>query len=253
VAPDALARKPYGWSRFCEGVFMIKGLRSRRVAAVVAVVTLLIAVVVYAFLLLTRGDLESAYPAQPENVAYFDEAVIFDDLGVMTASSDLVLQGTVVDATPGVTHDFPDEAGGPETDRNIQLRVDRVVYNRHEIQVPDRIAVIEGWWAEGEGYAREGMPWSTVGDKGFFYLAAEDSDDPRGPYSYVSSSARITTNGTDVKPSGDRGAGPWASIGAGSQTASVELMVRQAAAAARAGRVMPAPEPRLSDMTETEQ
>ena len=89
-------------------------------AIVALVVLLLAAVLLYAYLFLNSGDTSSAYPDQPENVAYSDEVVIFEDLGTMTASSDLVVSGTVLGAAPGRSHNFPQAAGGPETERDLE-------------------------------------------------------------------------------------------------------------------------------------
>jgi len=82
--------------------------------AIIVVAVLVVAVLlIYLYMFLNRGATESAFPAQPENVAHGDEAVLFDDLDTMTASADLVVRGTVLGAAPGRTHEFPAEEGGP--------------------------------------------------------------------------------------------------------------------------------------------
>jgi hypothetical protein len=221
--------------------------------AIIVVAVLVVAVLIYLYMFLNRGDTDSAFPPQPENVAYGDEAVVYDDLGTMTASSDLVVRGTVLGAAPGRTHEFPVEEGGPETDRNLAVRVDEVVYNRHGVRVPTRILVIEGWWSGGEGFAWEGMPWSQEGDSGYFYLVAEKGTTPEEPYSYVSSYGRALVAPDGIKPSGDRGAGPWASLNTASDVSTIDILVRTAAEAARTGAADPVPEPPVYEAPETGQ
>lgn len=84
---------------------------SRRIVVVVAVVVG-VAIVVYAVMYLNRGDTSSSqssrtFPTEARGVAFVDEAVIYDDLGRMTATADLVVRGSVRDATAGKTTQLP--------------------------------------------------------------------------------------------------------------------------------------------------
>ncbi|GAA3544651.1 hypothetical protein AFL01nite_16430 [Aeromicrobium flavum] len=181
---------------------------------VVAVVAALF--VVWLVLFLTRGDTSSAtgsdpYPDHAEGVAFVDEAVVYDDLGRMAATANVVVRGTVTEVAPGATHQYtPEQSVADETDRVLTVRVDEVVANgaRGAPAVGTSIRIVEGWWSEGIGYETEGMPWSEVGQEGYFFLAKDSG--PSGGYTYVGTTGRALLTDEGAEVSGDHhGDGPW--------------------------------------------
>lgn len=217
---------------------------ARSVVTRLAILVLIAAAVVYLFMYLDRGQTESEsrgqqpnpYPAEPENVAFLDEEIFYEDLGTMTADAHLVVKGTVLQAAPGKHHDLPAEAGGPYTERELTLRIDEVIRGNTPPELPSTIRVVEGWWADGVGFAREGMPWSQAGAQGYFYLVNQPGNGPDGPYSYITSNGRVLVVAQGVDPSGDEEGGPWASLRSDATARELEDLIRAAAASPGAKR-----------------
>ncbi len=91
----------------------------QRVLLVVAIL-LGVVLVIYAVMLLNRGETQSSseFPQRSEGIAFIDEAVTYDEFGQMTASAELVLSRTPADhqtAGPGV--DLADPEPEPATAR----------------------------------------------------------------------------------------------------------------------------------------
>lgn len=206
------------------------------------VVLVLVLVLAWIVMFATKGDTDSAYPAHPERVAEGKPAVYYQHLGTMTASSDFVVKGEVLSASPGKELRYEASEGRTETQRNLRVRIDAVIYNPEQVVVPATVEMIEGWWAKGVGYAWEGMPWATTGDAAYFYLTAQDAS-PAGPYSYVSDFGRVLVDAHGRGPSGDHHGGPWQRLGEQPERGVVEDTVRKAADAAQSGAARPARKP----------
>lgn len=221
------------------------GLMTARRIALTAAVLILVLALIWLAMYLNRGSTDSTapYPTEPERVAQGKPAIYYQDLGTMTASSLLVFEGTVLSAHPGEVLRFREDEGGPETERNLEVRVDSVLYNPTGVALPDVVDVIEGWWSEGEGYAWEGMPWAQPQDRGYFYVTSSDRSGPAGPYSYVSDFGRVVMNQRGVRPSGAVHDGPWRSLGTNANEEAVAALIRAAVHDAQSGKAKPAPAP----------
>lgn len=231
-----------------------------RVIWVLAIV-LVVALVIYAVMFMNRGKTQSSsqFPQRADGIVFVDEAVTYDELGRMTASTDLVVQGTVETVAQGMTHRYPpSEAMADEVDRLITVGVDDVVYS-DGTKPSGTISVIEGWWSQGVGYALEGMPWAKPGDKGYFYLVA-DPVYPAGTYTYVGSTGRVLLTGDEVSVN-HHCHGPWDDTVAGRDLEgprmrdangevrpdAVEKAILAAAESARRGESKPVPRPRITE------
>lgn len=143
----------------------------RRFVLTCLLAVLLALFLVWLVLFLNRGETSAtapaAFPAEPDGIAFVDEAVVEDDLGRMAATADLIVRGAAQSAAPGETHRYTDQEGlADETDRLLSVQVDEVLFSADGIRIPaagSRIAVIEGWWSGGIGYHVEGMPWAKPG------------------------------------------------------------------------------------------
>lgn len=122
--------------------------------------------------ILWPGTEPEPFPERPEGVYAASDARSFTDIATMTASSALVVKGTVTATGPGETIEYDDGSGSVQTNREVTITVEDVLYNRYEIEEPATVVMVEGYWEDGVGYTREGMPWVEVGDSGYFYLAA---------------------------------------------------------------------------------
>ncbi len=58
---------------------MARNRTAVRTAIIVVVVLILAAALLYVYMLLNAGETTSAHPARPENVAYGDEAVAYEE------------------------------------------------------------------------------------------------------------------------------------------------------------------------------
>ncbi len=225
-------------------------IATRRKILAALVVLLLVAAGIWLYLFLTAGQLTSAnseeFPEEATGISYSKPAVYHRDLGTLTASSDIVLEGTILDAGPGETFAFPEDAGGSETVRELRIAVDRIRYNPDGIELPETVKVVEGWWADGVGFAYEDMPWAKTGQRGYFYLQTDVGGTASGPYYYTSDFGRLLIGKAGLSPSGGHHGGPWAELGADLNASRVELRIQQAIDDSIAGRAKPASLPNTS-------
>lgn len=186
------------------------------------------------------------YPVQPEGTYAAAEARSFTDLATMTASSALVVRATATDTGPGETIEYHDGAGSAHTEREVTLAVEEVLYQRYEVDVTETIVMIDGYWDDGVGYAREGVPWVESGDSGYFYLSAPPPErrDSQN-YSTISQHGRVLLGedlSVDVTGHWEE-EGPWAAAGLDAQDArdasTFEKQIETAAEAAAAGTAEP--------------
>ncbi|WP_344482387.1 hypothetical protein [Glycomyces endophyticus] len=183
------------------------------------------------------------FPDQPESVYHAAEVRTFDNLGTMTASSALVVHGTAVEARPGETVVLDDGSEASVTGREVVVEVDQVVFDRFGIEAPETVVVAEGFWENGIGYTLEGMPWTEVGQSGYFYLAGpppalrEDE-----LYTYVHETGRVLI-GTSLEvsiPGHWQEEGPWATADlADGASTSFTTAIQSAAEAAESGEAIP--------------
>lgn len=179
---------------------------ARRRWSIVAVAILVAALVTYGILYLNRGRTQSeVFPDRADGVAYVDEAVVYDELGLMTKAADLIIWGKVSAAAPGETHTYAEDAGPPETDRVLTIQVIDVIKSQDHPGAS--IQVVEGWWSKSVGYAIEDMPWAAAGQEGIFYLERDGS----GKYAYVGTPGRVVlaSDGRAVVSGGHDGDNPW--------------------------------------------
>ncbi|MFB9661332.1 hypothetical protein ACFQS3_01280 [Glycomyces mayteni] len=182
------------------------------------------------------------FPDQPESVYHAADVRTFDDLGTMTASSALVVHGTAVEARPGDTVALDDGSETTVTGREVVVEVDQVVFDRFGIEAPETVVVAEGFWENGIGYTREGMPWTEVGQSGYFYLAGpppalrEDE-----LYTYIHETGRVLiAPSLEVSIPGHwQEEGPWAAADlADGTSASFTTAIQSAAEAAESGEAI---------------
>ncbi|MFG2052762.1 hypothetical protein ACGFI9_01905 [Micromonospora sp. NPDC048930] len=121
--------------------------------------------------------------ARPESLAFGKEVYHFDTVAQMTATSHLVVYGTVTAVEPGRTasvDEDPAAVGGDTRLRNVTIEVWDVLHNPKNMLVPPTVTLEEeGWDEEGRGYISNNVTWSEVGDAGYFFLRRDlDVSDP---------------------------------------------------------------------------
>lgn len=152
-----------------------------------------------------RADPGVHYDAHPEALAFGKEMYEFDTVEKMTATSHLVVFGTVTAVETGRlagADEDPEEAGGDIRLRKVTIGQLDVLHNSKNLIIPPSITLEEeGWDEEGRGYIVNNVEWSEVGDTGYFFLrrAAGISD----PYTYqlVSSDGRALVVDGSLRPS----------------------------------------------------
>lgn len=184
------------------------------------------------------------YPDQPEAEYAAAEAREFADVATMTASSALVVRGAVAEAGPGDTIELDDGSGAVQTNREVTIDVEEIIFNRYGVEEPKTVVMHEGYWENGVGFAREGLPWTEIGDSGYFYLTAPPPEHhDSGTYSLIHQNGRVLIDeaaSEDVTVPGHwEEDGPWAPLGATAGAAAFEDEIRTAADTAEAGRVEP--------------
>lgn len=179
-----------------------------------------------------------AFTDTPEHLSYSTELQVYEDLGSMTASSDLVVKATVTGTSQGRTFGTAED-GGATTTREVHLRIDKVIYQKTQGQAPKSIVLAEGTWNDkGLGVMSEGLPWSKVGDTGYYYLSADDSYPTGDHYSLLWSQGRLLISGTGVSISGDHDVeGPWMGVDvSASGLSALEASITGAAHEAKTGK-----------------
>lgn len=186
----------------------------------------------------------SPYPERPEGVYIAADTREFTDLSTMTASSALVVEGTVTAVGPGDSIEFEDGSETVQTNREVTISVEAILHNRYAVEDPKTVVMVEGYWESGVGYAREGLPWVEVGDSGYFYLTApppEHRDEEI--YSLVHQYGRILLENDQTVsiPGHWEEEGPWSTLKLDATDAvAFEAQILDAADAASSGEVEPA-------------
>ena len=90
----------------------------RRVLIITVVAVVIVLFATWLVLFLNRGDTSSAsrstpFPNEADGIAFIDEAIVYDDLGRMTATADLVVRGVVESVGPGKTYRYTDKGVTP--------------------------------------------------------------------------------------------------------------------------------------------
>ena len=152
-----------------------------------------------------RADPGVRYDAHPEALAFGKEMYEFDSVEKMTATSHLVVRGTVTAVETGrlagVDED-PEAVGGDIRLRKVTIGELDVLHNPKNLLVPPSITLEEvGWDEEGRGYIVNNVAWSEVGDTGYFFLRrAAGTTDPN-TYQLVSSDGRALVVDGALRPS----------------------------------------------------
>lgn len=205
-------------------------------ALVVAVAAVVAAVMALAFL----GFGGDRLGAEPESIAHGEQIYSFEDAATMAVTADLVLRGKVVSIEPGRVVS-PGEPDGFQY-RAVTIRVDEVLRSA-DGTTPARVVLEEEGYEpnlpnfteydlNGEGYMVEGVPWSKVGDQGFYFLtASKDSDS----FHLVSSQGRVLLGDGKLEPSGTSSLSALRSMSA----AEVTTLVQQAERDLDAGLLKP--------------
>ncbi|MEH1166649.1 hypothetical protein V6V47_14815 [Micromonospora sp. CPCC 205539] len=152
-----------------------------------------------------RADPGVRYDAHPESLAFGKEMYEFQTVEQMTATSHLVVYGTVTAAVPGrlgSVDEDPAAVGGDIRLRTVTIDVSDTLHNPKRLIFPRMITLEEeGWDEEGRGYVSNNVAWSQVGDSGYFFLrrSAGTSD----PYTYqlASSDGRALVVDGFLRPS----------------------------------------------------
>jgi hypothetical protein len=119
---------------------------------------------------------------------------VFSSTRSMLVESDLVVMGTVSDVSPGR------EVGeGPEKIRygDVTITVKQVLFSRGD--KPTTAVVQETGWVNGKSAQNVDLPWSKVGDEGYFFL----QNDVPGKYGYLGPQARVLIQDAKLVPGGD--------------------------------------------------
>lgn len=175
----------------------------------------------------------NGFPTRPESAAQGREVVWVEDAPSLVRASDLVVRATVAKTDVGQTYG---SEGDSFTTRFVSLQVEDVLWSREgdhasagsTIQLEE-----EGYDADKTGYVMNGVPWSAVGDQGFYFLVA---DPDGGDYRLVNSQGRVMYTAERKGPTGERPQehGPWKGKAASLTTQdAIQAAVSQAASQAR--------------------
>lgn len=172
---------------------LLHDLRSRT-WLVLAVVAALGAALVLAAIHASGRNLDG----QPESFAHAEELYHFDDMASMAATADVVVHGTVQAIQPGR---MMGEGRGQLQVRALTVAVDEVLVSRKPLNSGSTITVEEsgGWDSQGAGFMIEGVPWSEVGQSGYYFLTYLP---PFNAYRVINSQGRVLDAGGRLNPSG---------------------------------------------------
>ncbi|MFJ6194603.1 hypothetical protein [Micromonospora sp. NPDC092111] len=152
-----------------------------------------------------RADSGVRYDSRPEALAFGKEVYHFDTVGQMTATSHLVVLGTVSSAVPGrlgSVDEDPAAVGGDIRLRAVTIDVSDVLHNPKNLIIPARITLEEeGWDEEGRGYVSNNVAWSEVGDTGYFFLRRSGGVSDPYTYQLASSDGRALVVDGALRPS----------------------------------------------------
>lgn len=220
----------------------------------VAVILVLAAIITYWILYTSRGATESAtsFPSTAERTISASTDIRHPDLGALTASSDLVVKGTIQDVTQGGTWTFAPDSGIPasgQVDRLLSIRVEETIYSASGEPSPDEIFVLEGIWEAGIGIQRVEMPWAQPGDRGYFFLVDYEEYRDNRTFNYVASAGRVLITGQNAVVADHHGP-LWQAAGltmkspdGSADLGQVERSILNAAASAQSGESKPVADP----------
>jgi hypothetical protein len=194
-------------------------LPQNRRARVIAVTSAALVVVAGVTTALVVNPFSDDLAERPELTAEGLESYFFEDPATMAATSELVVIAEVVAVEPGRTtgESAPtgDRPGDLETIRNIVIEIEEVLHDPNGTATElTSLTVEEGSWdSQGTGIAVNGLTWSEVGDRGYFFLQPVDLEDGSGDlYALISSYGRVLLDGESAELSGHHPEeeGPWA-------------------------------------------
>jgi hypothetical protein len=143
--------------------------------------------------------------AHPESLAFGKEVFHFDTVEQMTATSHLVVQGTVAAVEPGriaSVDEDPAAVGGAIQLRKVTITVWDVLHNPKNMLVPPTITLEEeGWDEQGRGYISNNVEWSEVGDSGYFFLRRSPGVSDPHTFQLASSDGRTLVAAGVLEPS----------------------------------------------------
>ena len=133
--------------------------------------------------------------APPQTVVHRDgPSYYFESLVEMAATSDVVIEGTVVGVGVAPAHSLN---GAPAATRNreVEIRVEHV-YKGGDV---GSTVILEevGFDTTGGSFQLEGLPWSRVRDTGVFFLY-NSTGLPEGRYYQTHADGRLLVEGGDV-------------------------------------------------------
>lgn len=225
----------------------------RRLVTIAAVVLMLAAIVVY-WVMYSSQVTESAagLPTTAERTIVASTDVDYPDLGSLTASSDLVVKGTIEEVTRGGTWTFAPDSGVPasgQVDRLLRISVEEVVYAAGGQDPPGEIFVLEGIWEAGVGIQRAEMPWAQPGRRGYFFLVDYEEYGDDKTFNYVAPTGRVLVDGKRAVAA-DHHHRLWQAAGltmaatdGSADLGQAEKAIHGAAARARSGAAKPVPDP----------
>ena len=135
------------------------------------------------------GDL----PDSPDSALVISSPV-FSSTRSMLVESDLVVMGTVSDVAAGRE---VGEGSEKVKYRDVTITVKHVLFTRGG--EPTTAVVQETGWVNGKSAQNVALPWSEVGDEGYFFL----QNDVPGKYGYLGPQARVLIKDSTLSPGGD--------------------------------------------------
>jgi hypothetical protein len=121
-------------------------------------------------------------------------APVFSSTRSMLVESDLVVMGTVSEVSPGRE---VGEGAEKIQYRDVTITVKQVLFSRGD--KPTTAVVQETGWVNGKSAQNVELPWSKVGDQGYFFL----QNDVPGKYGYLGPQARVLIQDAKLVPGGD--------------------------------------------------
>ena len=143
----------------------------------------------------TLSACSGSLPESPDRELLVSSPV-FSSTRSMVVESDLVVRGTVTDVAPGR------EVGARQEKvqyRDVTITVSKILFSRRG--APTTAVVQETGWVNGKSAQNVDLPWSEVGDEGYFFLQA----DVPGKFGYLGPQARVLIKGSSLVPGGDEG------------------------------------------------
>jgi hypothetical protein len=195
----------------------------KRTAAALTIVLTLAAALLLTVVRMNAGDGSSGagrdtakqspgLPSEPTQIIYDgNDARDFQTLGQLVATSAAVVKAEVVAVQPGNAIQLGDSSGRVIVPRLLVLDVDQVLYGRAAAKdLPDQIQVNDGYWEDGDGYAREGLEWAQPGITGYFFLTQDrgPNGELRPTFSLSDMAGRVLLEGNHAEHADDEVWGP---------------------------------------------